>query len=59
MARSLDEVTRREKAVIQGSTDGIVIKDLEHRYVLVNEGSAKLLGLAVDDVVGKNGVRAV
>jgi PAS domain S-box-containing protein len=53
MARSLDELSRRERAVIQGSTDGIVIKDLEHRYVLANQGSASLLGMAVDDIIGK------
>jgi len=52
MAASLDEVTKREKAVIEGATDGIVVKDLEHRYVMVNQGSAQLLGKTVAEVVG-------
>src|SRR6185436_10747048 len=42
----------REKAVIEGATDGIVVKDLEHRYVMVNQGSAQLLGKTVAEVVG-------
>jgi PAS domain S-box-containing protein len=52
MALSLDEFTRREKAVLEAATDGIVIKDLDHRYVMVNQGSATLIGKTVDEVVG-------
>jgi two-component system sensor histidine kinase/response regulator len=52
MAESLDEVTRREKAVIEGSADGIAIKDRQHRYLMMNQGGADLLGKTVDEVVG-------
>ena len=44
MAESLDEVTRREKAVIEGTTDGIFVKDLEHRFLMINQAGADLLG---------------
>ncbi len=52
MAEALAELTRREKAVIESATDGIVIKDLEHRYVMVNQGSATLIGKTVEEMVG-------
>jgi CHASE3 domain sensor protein len=44
MAVSLDEVTRREKAVIEGTTDAIFIKDLEHRYLMINQAGADGIG---------------
>ena len=44
MAASLDEVTRREKAVIEGTTDAIFVKDLEHRYLMINEAGAAFIG---------------
>ena len=52
MAESLDEVTRREKAVIEGSTDGIFVKDLDRRVLMINQAGADLLGKTVAEVVG-------
>lgn len=52
MADSLDEVTRREKAVIEGTADAIYIKDLEHRYLMINQAGANALGRTVDTIVG-------
>ena len=52
MAESLDEVTRREKAVIEGTTDGIFVKDLEHRFLMMNQGGADLLGKTVEEIIG-------
>jgi PAS domain S-box-containing protein len=52
MAESLDEVTRREKAVIEGTTDGVFIKDLEQNFLMVNQSGADLLGKTVAEVVG-------
>ena len=52
MAESLDEVTRREKAVIEGTTDGIFVKDLEHRYLMINQAGADLLGKTVEEIIG-------
>jgi PAS domain S-box-containing protein len=52
MAESLEEVTRREKAVIEGTTDAIFIKDLEHRYLMMNQAGANLVGKPVDEIIG-------
>lgn len=52
MAESLDEVTRREKAVIDGTTDGIFVKDLEHRFLMMNRGGADQVGKTVEEVIG-------
>jgi PAS domain S-box-containing protein len=52
MAESLDEVTRREKAVIEGSTDGIFVKGLDRRILMINQAGADLLGKTVGEVVG-------
>jgi len=52
MAVSLDEATRREKAVIEGSTDGIFIKNLKQRFLMINQAGAELLGKTVAEVIG-------
>ena len=52
MADSLDEVTRREKAVIEGTTDAIFVKNLEHRYLMMNEAGAAMIGRPVADIIG-------
>ena len=52
MAESLDEVTRREKAVIEGTTDGVFVRDLQHRVLMINQAGAAFLGKTVDDVIG-------
>jgi PAS domain S-box-containing protein len=52
MAQSLDEMIRREKAVIEGTPDAIFIKDLAHRYLMVNRAGAALLGTSVEEIVG-------
>lgn len=53
MARELETVSGRERAVIEGTTDAIFIKDLEHRYVMVNLSGATALGLTVAEIVGR------
>jgi len=40
MAGSLDELARRERAVIEGTTDAIFVKDLDHRYLMMNQAGA-------------------
>jgi PAS domain S-box-containing protein len=52
MAESLDEITRRERAVIEGSTDAIFVKDLEHRYLMMNQAGAEAIGKTVAEIVG-------
>ena len=52
MAASLDEITRREKAVIDGTTDAVFVKDLEHRYLMMNQAGADAIGRTIDEIVG-------
>ena len=52
MADSLDEVTRREKAVIEGTTDAIFVKNLDHRYLMMNAAGAAVIGRPVADIIG-------
>jgi len=42
------------QAVIEATPDSIFVKDLEGRYVLVNEAFARFIGKAQADIVGKN-----
>jgi hypothetical protein len=42
------------QAVIDATPDAIFVKDLEGRYVLVNEAAARFLGKSPDEIVGKN-----
>jgi two-component system, sensor histidine kinase and response regulator len=54
MADSLEEVTRREKAVIDGTTDGIFVRDLDHRFLMMNQGGAAQVGRTVEEIIGAN-----
>ena len=42
------------QAVIEATPDAIFVKDLEGRYVLVNEAFARFVGKSQSDIVGKN-----
>ena len=42
------------QAVIEATPDAIFVKDLEGRYVLVNEAFARFIGKSQPDIVGKN-----
>jgi PAS domain S-box-containing protein len=42
------------QAVIEATPDAIFVKDLDGRYVLVNEAFARFLGCRPADIVGKN-----
>src|SRR5947209_5836737 len=42
------------QAVIEATPDAIFVKDLEGRYVLVNEAFARFLGKPQDQIVGRN-----
>src|SRR6185295_14989972 len=41
------------QAVIEATPDAIFVKDLEGRYVLVNEAAARFIGKSPADIVGK------
>ena len=42
------------QAVIEATPDAIFVKDLEGRYVLVNEAFARFIGQSQADIVGRN-----
>src|SRR2546425_5963083 len=42
------------QAVIEATPDAIFVKDLNGRYVLVNEAAARFLGKSPADIVGKH-----
>src|SRR5687768_13844467 len=42
------------QAVIGATPDAIFVKDLEGRYVLVNDAAAQFVGRRPQDVIGKN-----
>jgi diguanylate cyclase (GGDEF)-like protein/PAS domain S-box-containing protein len=41
------------EAIVEGSSDGVFVKDLEGRYLLVNDAAARLLGLDREAVLGR------
>lgn len=42
------------RAVIEGSTDAIFMKDLQGRYLILNSTTAKIIGKPIEEIVGKN-----
>jgi len=54
--RSQEELRKAHellRSVIEGSTDAVFTKDLQGRYLLINEAGARAIGLTADQVVGK------
>ncbi|OIQ98902.1 putative diguanylate cyclase YegE [mine drainage metagenome] len=54
---SLDEKSRALQllnAITEGSTDAIFVKDIDGRYLLLNEAAARFVGKSVQDVLGKD-----
>jgi len=42
------------KAVIEGTTDAVFVKDVHGRYLMINAAGARFLGKTVDEVVGRD-----
>ena len=42
------------RAVVDGTTDAVFVKDKEGRYKLVNESAAKCIGLPVAEILGRD-----
>jgi sigma-B regulation protein RsbU (phosphoserine phosphatase) len=42
------------RAVIEGTTDAVFVKDRQGRYLMINTAGARLLGQTVEDVIGKD-----
>jgi len=41
------------KAVVEGTSGAVFVKDLNGRYVMINSAGARLVGLTVDEVLGR------
>jgi PAS domain S-box-containing protein len=54
MVRELSVKHRVLDSVVEGTTDFIYIRDLEHRFTLVNSALAKLFWLSVSELAGRN-----
>src|SRR5437588_12528037 len=42
------------QAVVRATPDAVFVKDLEGRYVLVNQAAARFLGKSPEEIVGKH-----
>jgi two-component system, cell cycle sensor histidine kinase and response regulator CckA len=52
--RALVESHSLLNAVVEGTTDAVYVKDLQGRYLMLNTACAGFLGLAVEEVIGKD-----
>jgi PAS domain S-box-containing protein len=41
-------------AVAEGTTDAVYVKDLDGRYLMINQAGAVMLGMTVEEVIGKD-----
>jgi PAS domain S-box-containing protein len=41
-------------AIVEGTSDGIFLKDLQGRYLMINSAGARLFGKEVEEVLGKD-----
>ncbi len=51
---ALRDSKARLRTIIDSTPDLIFIKDRQHRYTMVNEGYTRAIGLAAEDILGKN-----
>lgn len=42
------------RAVVEGTTDAVFVKDADGRYLLANEAAARFIGRPVDEVLGRD-----
>lgn len=54
--QALQESNSILRAVIEGTTDAIFMKDLQGRYVILNSTTAKIIGKPIEEIVGKNDI---
>jgi PAS domain S-box-containing protein len=51
-----DETLRRGellRAVIEGTSDAVYVKDLQNHYLMINPAGAKIMGYPVEEILGK------
>jgi PAS domain S-box-containing protein len=53
-ARQQLEADALLRAVAEGTTDAVYVKDREGRYLMINSAGARLLGRSVTDVIGRD-----
>ncbi|MBL8817859.1 MAG: PAS domain S-box protein [Planctomyces sp.] len=44
------------RAVVEGTTDAVFVKDKDGRYLLINEAAARSIGSTIADVLGRNDI---
>ncbi|MDE1998340.1 MAG: PAS domain S-box protein, partial [Burkholderiales bacterium] len=42
------------RAIVEGSTDAIFVKDRQGRYLMANQGTAHVIGRPVDQIIGRD-----
>ncbi len=63
---SVHDITERKKAeeelkvrhsllvgVMEGTTDAVFVKDVEGRYIIINEATSRAMGKSVNEIIGK------
>jgi PAS domain S-box-containing protein len=51
---ALDDTNSMMRAVIDGTTDAVFLKDLRGVYVMINTAGSRMLGRTVEEVVGRD-----
>lgn len=47
------------RAVVDGTSDAVFVKDVQGRYLLANDAAAKFLGLSVSQMLGRNDLELI
>jgi two-component system, cell cycle sensor histidine kinase and response regulator CckA len=53
-SRELEKNLALLQGITEGTTDAIFVKDLEGRYLMMNSAGARVFGLSIDQVLGKD-----
>jgi len=52
--KKIEEVLKKYKFMIESANDAIFFKDLESRYIIINNKTLEVFGLSREEVIGKN-----
>jgi PAS domain S-box-containing protein len=44
------------RAIIEGASDAVYVKDMDSRYLIINKSGAQLFGKPAEEIVGKNDI---
>ena len=59
---SIDDLIKENallKGIIHGATDAVYAKDLNGRYLVINDVGANYFGQSIDEIIGKTDVELV